>query len=62
MTLDEGHYITFTFCCHNLCAFSGLTLFVRHQEEHLPVKLERWGVDVVICLERGADCLHIRSS
>ena len=24
-----------------------------------PVKIEWWGVDVVICLERGADCLHI---
>jgi len=25
-----------------------------------PVKIERWGVGVVICLERGADCLHYR--
>ena len=24
-----------------------------------PVKIEWWGVGVVICLERGADCLHI---
>ena len=24
-----------------------------------PVKTEWWGVDVVICLERGADCLHM---
>ena len=24
-----------------------------------PVKIEWWGVDVVICLERGADCLHM---
>jgi len=24
-----------------------------------PVKIELWGVDVVICLERGADCLHM---
>ena len=23
-----------------------------------PVKIERWGVGVVVCLERGADCLH----
>ena len=23
-----------------------------------PVKIKRWGVGVVICLERGADCLH----
>jgi len=24
-----------------------------------PVEIERWGVGVVICLERGADCLHM---
>ena len=24
-----------------------------------PVKIEWWGVGVVICLEQGADCLHI---
>ena len=24
-----------------------------------PVKIEWWGVDVVICLEWGADCLHV---
>ena len=24
-----------------------------------PVKIESWGVGVVICLERGADCLHM---
>jgi len=24
-----------------------------------PVKIERWGVDVVICLEWGTDCLHM---
>ena len=24
-----------------------------------PVKIEWWGVSVVICLERGADCLHM---
>jgi len=23
------------------------------------VKIERWGVGVVICLEQGADCLHM---
>jgi len=23
------------------------------------VKIERWGVGVVICLERGAECLHV---
>jgi len=24
-----------------------------------PVKIEQWGVGVVICLEQGADCLHV---
>ena len=24
-----------------------------------PVKIERWGISVVICLDRGADCLHM---
>ena len=39
--------------------FSALTLLVGRQEGH-PVckKTERWGVGVVICLERGAD-LHM---
>ena len=23
------------------------------------MKIERWGVGVVICLERGAECLHV---
>ena len=31
-----------------------------HQEEHLACeKFEWWGVCVVICLERSADCLHM---
>ena len=40
-------------------AFSALTLLVGHQEEPPAVKLDWWRVDVVICLERGADCLRI---
>ena len=39
-------------------AFSALTL-VGRQEEHLAYKIESWGVGVVICLEWGADCLHM---
>jgi len=44
-----------------LIAFSALTLLVRPQEEHpaWPVKIEWWGVGVVICLEWCADRLHI---
>ena len=40
-------------------AFSALTLLVGGQEGHPACKkTERWGADVVICLERGAD-LHM---
>jgi len=42
----------------SLFAFSALTLLVGQQEGHPACKkTERWGVGVVICLERGAD-LH----
>ena len=42
-----------------LFAFSALTLLVGRQEGHPACKkTERWGVGVVICLERGAD-LHM---
>jgi len=42
-----------------LVAFSALTLLVGRQEGHPACKnTERWGVGVVICLERGAD-LHM---
>jgi len=37
-------------------AFSPLTLLVGHQEEHPTCKN---CVDVIICLEWGADCLHM---
>ena len=37
--------------------FSALTLLVGRQEENRASK--NWGVDVVICLERGVDCLHM---
>ena len=40
-------------------AFSALALFVRHQKSILSVKIEWWGLGVVICLELGADCLHM---
>ena len=29
------------------------------RKSNQPVKIEWWDVDVVICLERGADCLHM---
>ena len=46
--------------CHiTLFAFSALTLLVGRQEGHPACKkLEWWGADVVICLERDAD-LHM---
>jgi len=37
--------------------FSALTLLVGRREENRASK--NWGVDVVICLERGVDCLHM---
>jgi len=41
-------------------AFSALTLLVGCQEVHPACKTEWWGgVGVVICLEWGADCLHM---
>jgi len=42
-----------------LAAFSALALLVERQEEHLACKNERWGADVVTCLERGANDLHM---
>ena len=46
---------------HAICAFSALmTLLVGRQEEHPACKkILWWGVGVVICLERGADCSHM---
>jgi len=46
-------------CFASKFAFGALTLLVGCQGEHLACKIEWWGVGVVICLERGADCLHI---
>ena len=42
------------------CAFSDLTLLVGRQEWHPACKknTERWGADMVICLQRGVD-LHM---
>ena len=39
------------------CAFSALTPLVGRPEEHPACK--NFGVGVVICLERGAHCLHV---
>jgi len=44
----------------NPLAFSALTLLVGHQEEDpASKKIERWGTGVVICLECGANDLHM---
>jgi len=58
--------------CFNLCylkfvsddqvrgtAFSALTLLVGWQEGIRPVKTAWWGTGLVICLERGANDLHV---
>jgi len=42
-------------------AFSALTLLVGRQEEHPACKNlsdELLAIGMVICLQRGADCLH----
>jgi len=44
---------------HDYYAFSALELLVGRQEECRSVKVERWGVYVLICLERGTDCSHM---
>ena len=44
---------------HDYYAFSALELLVGRQEECRSVKVERWGVCVLICLERGTDCSHM---
>jgi len=49
--LQDTHHIQY--------AFSALPLLVGCQEEHPACNNERWGVGVVICLQRGADCLHM---
>jgi len=41
------------------CNVIALTLLVGRQKEHVACKIEWWGVHVVVCLEQGADCLHI---
>jgi len=44
----------------HLIAFSALTPFVGCQEEHPACKTtEWWGAGVVICVERGANDLHM---
>jgi len=45
-------------CC-DIFAFSALTLLVGWQEGHLACKTEWCGTGVVICLEQGADDLHM---
>ena len=45
---------------HCLSAFSALTLWAWRQEEHTArKKLEWWGAGMVICVERGANDLHM---
>jgi len=48
-----------TLICCTTVGFSALTLLVGRQQEHPPVKIEWWGVGVVISLDRGADFLHM---
>ena len=54
VVLDKG---PLNGCVWGVCAFSALTLLVGRQQEQPACKNEWWGVGVVICLERCADCL-----
>ena len=42
-----------------ICAFSTLTLFVGGRKGIWPVKTDWWGIGMVICLEWGANNLHM---
>ena len=65
---QRRQFVRLVLCCNTtwvfpkcvfVFAFSALTLLVGWQEGHPACKkTERWGVGVVICLERGAD-LHM---
>ena len=45
---------------HIVHAFGAVTLLVEQQEEHPACKkTELWGAGMVICLEHGADDLHM---
>ena len=53
-----------TVVCTSLAYY--MTTFAFSASTHLgvrksiwPVKIEWWGVGVVVCLKRGADCLHM---
>ena len=50
------YFILFHVRCY---AFSALTLLVGRQEGIRPVKIDWWGVAVVIYMEQSADCLHM---
>jgi len=45
--------------CDVSSAFSALTLLVGQQEGHPACKTKWWGTGMVICLERGANDLHV---
>jgi len=55
-----GYCSVWVICAFNALAFSALTLLVRRQEGRPTCKkAEWWCAGVIICLERGADCLHM---
>ena len=51
-------------CAFIACAFSAVPSALWHcwlavRKSTRPVKIDWWCVDVVICLGRGSDCLHV---
>jgi len=50
------------YACYLLCIVLPLVLWhcwLCIRKSIRPVEIEWWGVDVAICLEQGADCLHM---
>ena len=46
-------------CCCNMLPSLLWHCWLDVRKSIRPTKIEWWGVGVVICLERGADCLHM---
>jgi len=52
---DTSSDFSVIFCYKTFC----LQCFDTVRKSIRPVNIEWWGADVVICLQRGADCLHM---
>jgi len=60
--LEPGEYAFYYACKYALSAVSSSACCLQCfgvRKSIRPVKNEWWGVDVIVCLERGADCSHM---